>query len=171
MKSMSVCVVLFLSPETWPWLSWESFSIKHKDKLEHRWHNLLATEVIYSIYNLIFLIYCDLWLFVFNEDLATVFHAWVTAVLSSWHWIGKAFRNSTCARQNNPNLLGAYQVLFSILLYRPSKIKTLLIQQPVLHLTLGKQLLSKEVQGLQYFTGKLSVAEIRLFLAECPVLC
>lgn len=32
---------------------------KCKDKLEHRWYDLLATEIVYSIDNLIFFIYWD----------------------------------------------------------------------------------------------------------------
>lgn len=32
---------------------------KCEDKLEHRWYDLLATEIVYSIDNLIFFIYWD----------------------------------------------------------------------------------------------------------------
>lgn len=50
---------------------------------------------------------------------------------------------------------------------RVSKIKALLIQQPVLHSYSKKTI----VQGLQYSTMKLSGTEISLFLAEGPMLC
>lgn len=78
----------------------------NKDKLEHKRYTLLTTELIYNISSLIYLIYCDYFFkWVFSYCILCSGH--YLSLLFSRCWLRKAFRNSTCAGQDNSNLLGS----------------------------------------------------------------